>query len=121
LFLGEPIAAVRVPPGHDLAQERLVLPTGGEFAAPPQHQGLVDGLLEPVMTLRDIAVLVGLPGLDRLRLQAVVIQQGLVPPGEHLRIGVGLDRGTQAVGAVLPGDSSRAGAPNFRHFRTILA
>jgi hypothetical protein len=35
-----------------------------------------------------------------------MVQQGLVSPCEHLRIGVGLDRGTEAVGAVLPGNPS---------------
>ncbi len=106
MLLGEPLAAVRVPPGHDLAQERLVLLAAGEVAAPPTHQGLVDGLLEPIMALLGVPVLVCLPRLDRLRLQAVMVQQGLVPPGEQLGSGVGLDRGPEAVGAVLPGNSS---------------
>jgi len=107
LLLGEPLAAVRVPPGYDLAEEGFVLPATGEVAAAPQHQGLVDRLLEPVVTLLHVPVLVRLPRLDRLGLQAVMVQQGVVSPCEHLRIGVGLDRGTEAVGAVLPGNSSQ--------------
>jgi len=107
LLLGEPLATGRVPPGHHRAQERLVRPTTGEVAATPQQEGLVDGLLEPVVALLDIPVLVRLPRLDRLGLQAVMRQQRLVPPGEHLGVGVGLDCGTQAVGAVLPGNASQ--------------
>ena len=107
LLLGEPLGAVGVLPGHDLAEERLVLPGAGEVAAPAKHQGLVDGLLDPVVSLLHVPILVRLPRLDRLGLQSVMVQQGLVSPCEHLRIGVGLDRGTEAVGAVLPGNPSQ--------------
>jgi hypothetical protein len=107
LLLGDPLAPVRVPPGHDLAEECLVRAACGELATPPQQEGLVDRLLEPVVTLLDVPVLVGLPRPDRLGFQAVMDQQRLVPPGEHLGVGVGLDRGTEAVGAVLPGNPSQ--------------
>ena len=102
LLLGEPLAAVRVPPGHDLAKERLVVTPAGEVAAAPQHQGPVDGLLEPMVTLLDVAVPVRLPGGDGLGPQAVMRQQRPVSLREPLGVGVGLDGRTEAVGAVLP-------------------
>jgi hypothetical protein len=107
LLLGEPLAAVRVPPGHDLAQKRLVLHASGEVAAASQQERLVDGLLEPVVALLDVAVLVRLPRPNRLGLQAVMGQQRLVSLSEHLGVGIGLDRRTQPVGAVLPGNPSQ--------------
>jgi hypothetical protein len=106
-FLGEPLLAVGVPPGHELAEEGLVRAATREVAAPPQHEGLVDGLLEPVMALLDVAVLIGLAWLDRLAFESVVRQQGLVPPGEHLGLRVGVDRRGQAVGAVPSGNPSQ--------------
>jgi hypothetical protein len=106
-FLGESLAAVGVATGHDLAQEHLVVAPAGEVAMAPQHQGLVDRLLEPMMTLLDVAVLVGLPGSNGLGLQAVMGQKRPVSLREPLGIGVGLDRGAEAVGAVLPWDPSQ--------------
>ncbi len=60
-----------------------------------------------MMTLLDIAVLVGLPRRDRLRLQAVVSQQLPVSSREPLGVGIGPDRGAEPVGAVQPGNSSQ--------------
>jgi hypothetical protein len=106
-LLGEPPLAVGVAAGHDLSEERLVRAAGGELAAAAHHQGLVDGLFEPIVTLLDVAVLVRLPRSDRLGLQAVVRQHRLVSLREHLGGGVGLDRGTQPIGAVLTRDPSQ--------------
>jgi hypothetical protein len=50
----------------------LIVATVGEIAAAPEHQGLVDGLLETVMTLFDIAILVGLSRLDCLAFELVM-------------------------------------------------
>jgi hypothetical protein len=85
----------------------LVLAAAREVAAAPQQEGLVDGLLEPVMALLDVAVLVGLAGLDRLGLEAVVRKQGLVPPGERPGVRIGVDRRGQAIGAMPPGNPSQ--------------
>lgn len=71
-FLGESLLAVDIATGHDLAEEGLILAAADELAAPPQHERLVDGLLEPVMALLDVAVLVRLARLDRLGFEAVV-------------------------------------------------
>jgi hypothetical protein len=65
LFM-ETLLSVGVAPGHELLEEQLVVASTGEVATASEHQGLVDGLLEAVVTLLDIPVLVGLPGLDRL-------------------------------------------------------
>ena len=106
-FLGESLLAVGIATGHDLAEERLILAAADEVAAPPQHQRLVDGLLEPVMALLDVAVLVRLARLDRLGFEAVVRHQGLVSPSEHLGLWIGVDRRGQAIGAVPSRNSSQ--------------
>jgi len=59
------------------------------------------------MTLLDIAIFVGLPGLDRLAFELVMREQPLVSPSEHLGLGIAVDRGGQAIGAVSPRDSSQ--------------
>jgi len=68
---------------------------------------LVDGLLEAVMTLLDVAILVGLSRLDRLAFELVMREQPLVSSSEHLGFWIAVDRGGQAIGAVSPWDSSQ--------------
>ena len=106
-FLTKRLLTVGIGSGHELLEEQLIVASAGEIAAAPEHQGLVDGLLEPVMTLLDVAILVGLARLDRLTFQAVMREQSLVSPSEHFRVGIAVDRGGQAIGAVTPGDSSQ--------------
>jgi hypothetical protein len=103
----ETLLSVGITPGHELPEEQLIVASAGEIAAPSQHQGLVDGLLEAMMTLFDVAILVGLSRLNRLTFEAVMRQQGPVSPGEHLGVGIAVDRGGQAIGAVSPGNSSQ--------------
>ena len=55
LFLYQAVA-----PLHYLLNEGAVLVDRAEIPAAPQHQGLVDGVLEPVMGLLGDAVFVGL-------------------------------------------------------------
>ena len=93
--------------GHELLEEDLIVAPAGEITAASEHQGLVDGLLEPVMALFDVAILVGLSGLDRLAFESVMLEQTLVSPGEHLGFRVVVDRRRQAIGAVSRGDSSQ--------------
>lgn len=107
LIEGEAVAAVRVASGHDLPEERLVFASVGEIAAAAEHQGLVDGLLEPVVALLGVAVLVGFARLDRLGLYAVMGEQCLIPMCERLRLAVGVDGGAHAVGAMPLGNSSQ--------------
>ncbi len=106
-FLSETLLSVGIASGHELLEERLVVASAGEIAAPAKHQGLIDGLLETMMTLLDVAILVGLPGLDRLAFELVMREQSLVSPREHLGFGIAVDRGGQAIGAVSPRDSSQ--------------
>jgi hypothetical protein len=65
-------------------QERRVVLTSREVAAATQHQRLIDGRLETVVSLLSIAVLVRMVRLDLLPGQAVVVQQRLVTPRELL-------------------------------------
>jgi hypothetical protein len=59
------------------------------------------------MTLLDVAVLVGLPGLDCLAFEAVMGEQPLVSSSEQFGFGITVDRGGQAIGAVPPRNSSQ--------------
>ena len=63
-----------VAPVHHFPDEGAVLLQGTEIAAAPQHQGLVDGVLEPVMGLLGDTVFVGLPGIDPGGLEPIVVQ-----------------------------------------------
>jgi hypothetical protein len=106
-LLKETLLSVGIAPGHEPLEEQLIVASTGEITAASEHQGLVDGLFEAVMTLLDVAVLVGLPGLDRLAFEPVVREQSLVSPGEHLGFRVAVDRRGQAIGAVPFGDPSQ--------------
>ena len=106
LFM-ETLLSVGVAPGHEPLEERLIVAPIGEITAASEHQGLVDGLLEAVVTLLDIPVLVGLPWLDRLAFEPVMREQTLVSPGEHLGFGIAVDRRGQAIGAVPFGNPSQ--------------
>jgi hypothetical protein len=106
LFM-ESLLSVGVAPGHEPPEERLIVASIGEVTAASEHQGLVDGLLEAVMTLLDVAILVGLSRPDRLAFEAIMREQSLVSPGEHSRVGIAVDRRGQAIGAVTPGNPSQ--------------
>ncbi len=106
-FLMKTLPSIGIASGHELLEEQLIVASAGEIAAASEHQGLVDGLLEAVMTLLDVAILVGLSRLDRLTFEPVMGEQSPVASSEHFGFGVAVDRGGQAIGAVSPGDSSR--------------
>ena len=99
-FLEKTLLSVAIASGHELLEKRLIVASTGEIAAPAQHQGLVDGVLESVMTLLDVAIFVGLSRLDRLSFEAVMRHQSLVSPSEHLVLRIGVDRRGQTIGAV---------------------
>lgn len=82
-FLTKTLLSIGVASGHELAKEALVVATADEVAASAKHQGLVNGLLETMMTLFDVAILVGLSRLDRLTFEAIMCEQCLVSPREH--------------------------------------
>jgi hypothetical protein len=101
------LLSIGIASGHELLEEQLIVASAGEITATSEHQGLIGGLLEAVMTLLDVAILVGLPRLDRLTFEPVMREQSLVSPREHLGLWIAVDRGGQAIGAVPPGDSSQ--------------
>ena len=70
LFLYQPVAA-----GHDLADEAGVIINRIEITAAPQHQSLVDGVLEPKVGLLGDAVFVGLPGINQRRFKPIMVQK----------------------------------------------
>jgi hypothetical protein len=83
-FLTKTLLSSGIASGHELLEERLVVASTGEIAAPTKHQGLVDSLLETVMTLFNVAILVGLSRLDCLAFEMVMREQRLVSLSEHL-------------------------------------
>lgn len=103
----ETLPSIGIASGHEPLEERLIVTSIGEIAAASEHQGLIHGLLEAVMTLLDVAILVGLSRLDRLAFEAIMGEQSLVASSEQLGFGVAVDRRGQAIGAVSPGDSSQ--------------
>ena len=99
-LLGQPCPPSGVELLQDLTQEPRVRLPVGEVPAAAQHQRLVHRLLEAPVPLLDVAVLVGLPGLDLLPHEPVVPQQRLVAAGELLGVRQVVDRRAQPVGAV---------------------
>ena len=62
---------------HPRHEEGVVV-GGVKITAAPQDQGLVDGVLEPMVALLGDTVFVALAGIDAGGTQAVVIEEGLV-------------------------------------------
>ncbi len=68
---------------------------GVEVAAASEHQGLVDGVLEPVVSLLGDAIFMALAAIDAGGLETVVVQQGGVivvkrpPPAAFHLVGGG--------------------------------
>lgn len=101
--------AVRVELSEQIAEVVLVRFAGGEVPAGAEHQLLIERPFEPMVALFDVAVLVPVPGLDRLPVQAVVLQQRLVPRGELRTRRARRDRGGEPVGAVNGGHAAEFG------------
>ena len=106
-LLGQAGLTAVVELSEQLLQEGGVGVAAREVPAAPQHQGLVQGLLEAVVPLLHVPVLVALAGPNGLAPQAVVAQQGLVPPLEDVRVGPRLHRRRQPVGAVQLGHAAQ--------------
>jgi hypothetical protein len=102
LFLGEACLSACVLLHKQLTQERLVGRAVGKIPAATQEQRLLQGTLEAMMTLLDVAVLVTAASVDGLALQAIMLQQRLVTLGERLALGAGRDGRRQSVGAMTP-------------------
>ncbi len=97
-LLGQAGSPAGIAPGEHLPQEGHVRLPAGEIPMAPQQQLLLQPPLQLVVALLRIAILVSLPGVDRLASQTIVSQQRLVPLLEHLRLRLaGLHRRRQPV------------------------
>ena len=88
----QPVATV-----NHLSDEAPVVIGGIEVPASPQHEGLVQGVLQPVVGLLGDAIFVGFPGIDQCGAQAVVVQK------LGVGIGVGIIEGPAAAALHLVG------------------
>ena len=91
---------VGVELSEQIAEVVLVRFAAGEVATGAEHQLLIERAFEAMVALFDVAVLVAVPGLDRLPVEAVVLQQRLIPLGELRTPRARRDRGREPVGAV---------------------
>src|SRR3954451_22327996 len=71
-------SAASIEKRKQLSQEQLVGRQPRKVAAAPHQQGLLGGLLEPVMPLFDFAVLISLTSLDLLTIDAIMSQQAVI-------------------------------------------
>jgi hypothetical protein len=86
---------------RQLTQKLLVLRSTREIPASTQQQRLRGRLLETPMALFTIAVLMAARRVGRFALDAVVIEQPLIPRRELLRLAVRVDRQRQPIGAMM--------------------
>jgi hypothetical protein len=99
-FFLQPVTPAGIEKREPLLQELRIGFSTGEVPASAQHQGLVDGGLEAMVPLFDVAVFVGVVGLDLLAGHAVVGQQCLIPLCELFFIGEVVDGRAHAIGAM---------------------
>jgi hypothetical protein len=92
------------PPRVELIQQplqkKIVVGSAREIPAATQHQGLIDRLLEAMMTLLDVAILVAMTRLDLLRRHATVRHQSFVTLRELFLVRRVVDCQTHPVGAM---------------------
>ena len=100
---------VRVELSEQIAEVVLVGLAAGEVATGAEHQLLIERAFEAMVALFDVAVLVPVPGLDRLPVEAVVLQQRLIPLGELRTRRARRDRGREPIGAVNGGHAAEFG------------
>ena len=108
-FLDQPRLPAAIALLEQLPQERLIRRPADEVPAAPQHQRLVQRSLELPVALLHVAVLMRLGRVDRLALQAVMLQQYLVTPLEGGPITAGRDSGRQGIGAMHPRNAPQLG------------
>jgi hypothetical protein len=106
-LLDQPRLPAPIPLGEQLLQEHFVRSPAGKIPAATQHQGLVQRPLELPMALLHVAVLVRLRRVDRLALQAIVLQERLVTTLKGRSITPGRNGGRQGVGAMHPGNAAQ--------------
>jgi hypothetical protein len=99
-FLRQPLTPTSIELVFDPVQKTRVRVTIGKISAAPQQQRLVHRFLETPVPLLDVAVLVGMAGLDLLPDKSVMLQQSLITVPELLaRRGV-VHRQTHPIGPV---------------------
>jgi hypothetical protein len=99
-FLRQPHPPAGVELVGEPVQKTRVLHAIGKIPAAPQHQRLIGRFLETPVPLLDVAVLVGLPGLDLLADQSVMFQQPLITLPELLARRSIVHGQTHAIGPV---------------------
>jgi hypothetical protein len=100
LLLLQPFAPGRVPLIEQLAQKAFVGRSALEIARSPQHERLIDGILETPVRLFDVAVLAPFTRLGLLRDQTVVRDQVRIPTRELLLLRKVVHRQAHPVGAM---------------------
>ena len=98
--------AVGVELSEQIAEVVLVRFAAGEVATGAEHQLLIERPFEAVVALFDVAVLVAVPGLDRLPFEAVVREQRPIALCELRTRRARRDRGRESVGAVNEGHAA---------------
>lgn len=99
-FLSEARLPTRVLLREHLTQEPFVRRAAGKIAAATQEQRLVQGTLETVMTLFDVAVFVAVARMDGLAPQTVVLQKTPITLRKRLSLSPRRDGRRQAIGAM---------------------
>ena len=107
-LLGQPLTPTGIELLLQLTQKMLVGVAAGKVTAATQQQGLVQRLFETPMPLLDVAVLMGVIGLDLLADHPVVIQQPLITLRELPTRAQVVHGRAQAIGPV-----SRRHGPQF--------
>jgi hypothetical protein len=95
-------ASCRVPLRHHRLHELPVRSPAGKVPAATQQQRLLQRLLQTTMPLLAIAVLMTTRGIGRLRLQAVMMQQRLIPGRVPLAIALVIYRQRHPIRAMPP-------------------
>ncbi len=99
-FFLEALHPTLVALAEQLAHKQLVVAAAGEVPAATQQQRLVQGTFELAMALLHVAVLVRPGRVDGLALQAVVLQQALIPLLKRVPLAAGRHRSRQRIGAM---------------------
>ena len=96
----QPFTPSRVQLPQQPSQKLLVVRHRREVATVAQQQRLADGAFQSVMTLLDVAVLVGFAGLDFLAFHPVMPHQRLVAVSELLLLAHVVHRRREPIGLV---------------------
>jgi|GEM_PF-2286897 len=91
---------MQVCPTNNLLHKSDVFVTAGELTSSPQHQRLINAILEMSVGRLHIAVLIGAPGIRAFAFTAVMIQQSRIAIGENSAIRVISHRGAERIRAM---------------------